>query len=58
MFEPFWTFVRPPAEHGGEWLRPVMVIERRQVPPTVIAAGQLHHAGHQHQLEQEKLEQK
>src|SRR5260370_7042893 len=58
MFEPFRALIGPPAEHRWQRLRPVMVIERRQVPPAIITAGELHHAGHQHQFKKEQLEQK
>src|SRR5207244_2687936 len=58
MLEPFRTFVCPPSEHRGQRLRPIVIIQRRQVPPAVVAAGQLHHARHQHQFKKEKLEQK
>ena len=67
MLEPFRAFVRPPTEHGWQRLRPVMIIKcRERAPmkrvihpaPRVVAAGELHYAGHQREFEQKKLEQK
>src|ERR1700730_7934258 len=66
MLEPFRAFVGPPTEHCWQRLRPVMIIKcRERAPmkrvthpaPRIVAAGQLHHAGHQHQFEEKKLEQ-
>ena len=33
FLEPFRTLIGPPTDHSRQWLRPVVVIERGQVPP-------------------------
>src|ERR1700746_1165217 len=35
-----------------------MVIECSEIPPRILSAGELHHAGHEHQFEKKKLEEK
>src|SRR6266404_6396062 len=58
MLEPLWMLIGPPSDDCRQRLRPVVIIERGQIPPASVAAGQLHHAGHHHQFEKKELEQK
>src|SRR2546423_5522331 len=58
FLEPFRMLVRPPADHGRERLRPIVVVERGQIPPRFVVTGQLHDAGHEQQFEKKQLEQK
>src|SRR5437867_302979 len=58
FLEPLRTLIGPPTDHSRQWLRPVMIIKRGQVPPGIVAAGELYHAGHDHEFEEQELEQK
>src|SRR5438477_10724672 len=60
-------FVREPGENSRQRLGPIVIVERGQrVPlrglvepdPAGSAAGQLHHARHEHQFEKQKLKEK
>src|SRR5438128_3080858 len=57
MLEPLRVLISPPADYRRQWLRPVVIIERGQLPPAIVAARQLHHAGHDHELKEQQLEQ-
>src|SRR5256885_5911361 len=55
FLEPFRMLVRPPADHGRERLRPIVVIKRGQIPPGFVVTGQLHDTGHEQQFKKEQL---
>src|SRR4051812_17365958 len=50
--------IRPPPDWGRQRLGPVVKIERGQVPPRVVTAGELHHARHEHQFKEKEFEEK